>query len=210
MIKSGIYQIVNTENKKRYIGSSVNIDRRFGKHLRTLRSNSHANRYLQNAYNQNPSVFKFFILELCEIKELLLVEQKYLNILFDDQKNCYNIAKIAGAPMTGRKASEETKKKMSLNSKRVSPSPERREEIRKFFLGKKRPGISHVGGKNIRSRSVDQIDKKTGQVIKTFAAIMDAERELGIGNTKISAVCGGRENRFSAGGFCWKYSEDKK
>lgn len=45
---SGVYQIYNTINGKRYIGSSIHIEQRFKEHLRNLRANKHANAHLQN------------------------------------------------------------------------------------------------------------------------------------------------------------------
>ena len=50
--KSGIYQIVNKVNDKRYIGSSSNIDNRRKKHLSMLKSGSHENSHIQRSYNK--------------------------------------------------------------------------------------------------------------------------------------------------------------
>lgn len=38
---SGIYQIYNPINNKRYIGSSINVERRLKEHLRNLEKNRH-------------------------------------------------------------------------------------------------------------------------------------------------------------------------
>lgn len=40
---SGIYQIYNPINNKRYIGSSINVERRLKEHLRNLEKNRHCN-----------------------------------------------------------------------------------------------------------------------------------------------------------------------
>lgn len=48
---SGVYQIYNTETNKRYIGSSIDVQRRLKEHLRNLKANRHCNQHLQNAWN---------------------------------------------------------------------------------------------------------------------------------------------------------------
>lgn len=49
---SGVYQIYNTETNKRYIGSSIDVQRRLKEHLRNLKANRHCNQHLQNAWNR--------------------------------------------------------------------------------------------------------------------------------------------------------------
>lgn len=49
MVKAGVYQILNIVNNKRYIGSSVDIPKRWREHLHSLRQNVHCSRYLQRA-----------------------------------------------------------------------------------------------------------------------------------------------------------------
>ena len=51
-MKSGIYCIINNVNNKIYIGQALNLKKRFKEHKRTLKNNTHANEYLQNAYNK--------------------------------------------------------------------------------------------------------------------------------------------------------------
>jgi len=52
---SGIYQITNQNNNKKYIGYSCNIGRRFKEHLKFLFHNNHKNKELQEDYNNNHS-----------------------------------------------------------------------------------------------------------------------------------------------------------
>ena len=53
-------------------------------------------------------------------------------------------------------------------------------------------------------KAVKQIDPKTNQVIKIYASIADAERELGcVGDRHISQVCSGK--RRTTQGFKWEY-----
>ena len=48
----GIYSIRNKINGKKYIGSSVDIYRRWGVHLRNLVRHRHPNEHLQRAWDQ--------------------------------------------------------------------------------------------------------------------------------------------------------------
>jgi len=107
---SGIYQIENQVNGKRYIGSAVNLRRRWQHHLSALRSGRHYNIHLQRAFDKySESAFAFIILEQIEdIEQLILCEQRYLDML----KPAYNIAPTAGSRL-GVQCSTETLTKMS-------------------------------------------------------------------------------------------------
>ncbi|QIW88501.1 hypothetical protein [Pseudanabaena phage PA-SR01] len=49
---SGIYQIINKENGKIYIGSTLNFKMRFRGHKSELRRGIHGNAHLQNSCTQ--------------------------------------------------------------------------------------------------------------------------------------------------------------
>lgn len=49
---AGVYQIFNTETNKRYIGSSIDVERRLKEHKRNLKAHRHSNQHLQNAWNK--------------------------------------------------------------------------------------------------------------------------------------------------------------
>lgn len=106
----GIYQIKNQMNGKRYIGSAVNLRRRWSQHLSALRYNIHWNPPLQAAFNKyGEAMFAFAALEHIEdCKQLILREQYYLDTLNPE----YNIAKTAGSPL-GCRRSPETRRKIS-------------------------------------------------------------------------------------------------
>lgn len=109
----GIYKIINSANGKYYVGSSVNVERRMKRHRFYLRGNYHDNSYLQNAWNKyGEDKFDFVLLEIVSCgsrKELLEVEQKYLDIAKIEQDKCYNLEFRA----EGGDISEETRKKLS-------------------------------------------------------------------------------------------------
>jgi GIY-YIG catalytic domain len=53
LCRSGIYQIVNIKNNKKYIGSAICFLKRFNSHNKNFKNNKHPNCYLQNVYNNN-------------------------------------------------------------------------------------------------------------------------------------------------------------
>ncbi len=114
---SGIYIIRNTFNNKIYIGSAKNIKQRLHEHNSMLRRNKHHSKYLQNSYNKYNDRFIFSILEQCEIDNLIIREQYWLNYYISYNKLYgYNISPKAYSSLN-RKASNETKLKMSNSHK---------------------------------------------------------------------------------------------
>lgn len=94
----GIYAIQNKNNKKMYVGSSIDVDHRIYEHRLKLNKNEHDNPYLQNAWNKyGNDCFNFIILnEITDIKCLLDQEQQYIDNIGVD--NLYNINPIAQKP----------------------------------------------------------------------------------------------------------------
>lgn len=114
---SGIYQIKNVINGKRYIGSTVNLNQRFKDHKKLLRANKHPNKYLQSAWlKYGETNFIFELIEKTNNEELILKEQYYIDLYSTHNKKIgYNLSKTAGSTL-GYKFSEDSKIKMS-NSK---------------------------------------------------------------------------------------------
>lgn len=111
MLRScGVYEIRNTINGHRYIGSSVDIERRWKSHVRKLNNNKHENNILIRAWNKyGKKSFEFNILAHCPKESLLNFEQIFLN-----EESCeYNIANCARAPLLGLTHSKETRRKLS-------------------------------------------------------------------------------------------------
>ena len=108
---SGIYEIVNTVNGKRYIGSSVNIKTRWSQHRVRLSGGDHHCPPLQRAWVKYGSdAFEFRVIERCGRDVLVSLEQSYL----DRRTPEYNVAKAAGyRTFLGLTHSPETISKMS-------------------------------------------------------------------------------------------------
>jgi group I intron endonuclease len=106
---SGIYEIVNSESGKRYVGSSISFDRRWRDHTRSLAAGKHHSRYLQAPWDKYGSAaFVFRRLVVCEPVNLLLYEQ----IAMDALKPEYNSAPRAGNTL-GVKLSAEARARIS-------------------------------------------------------------------------------------------------
>ena len=130
---SGIYQIQSKKKPKRiYIGSAININRRWNSHLCKLNYNKHLNKKLQNHYNKyGKSDLQFSIL-LCFKKEDLIKNEQF----FIDSYNPYfNIRKIAQNNL-GLTHSDETKRKISLRNKGEKHTEETKKKISRSTKGK--------------------------------------------------------------------------
>lgn len=117
-MESGIYQIRNSANGKRYISSSINTKRRWRHHLVALRRNCHKNGRLQRAFEQyGEEAFVFSILEDTKDEALIEREQHYLDLLCPE----YNIVRTAGSTL-GYQFSLEARRKISkaLTGRRLS------------------------------------------------------------------------------------------
>lgn len=140
---SGIYKVVNTINGHKYVGSAVDIKRRWHRHKWHLNRNEHHSPKLQNTWNKyGEEAFKFSVIEECEpIKEVLLVrEQFWIDELHAYGETGYNMAKIAGSPMSGRKHTEETLKMMSESQKGKKRTDE--QKLNMSEANRRRPPVS--------------------------------------------------------------------
>lgn len=126
-MSSGIYQIRNTLNGKRYIGSAKDFASRWSDHRTALRRGTHRNRHLQFAwkkYGEDDFVFEK-LEEVARFDFLVPFEQRYIDYYSHlDPKCLYNISKVAGSQL-GLKHSEETKEKLRLVWKNMSPEEAR-------------------------------------------------------------------------------------
>lgn len=133
MIQSGIYEILNKANGKRYIGSSINFSKRWWLHKRDLLDNKHHSKILQRAWNKyGAESFKFKRLVVCKKTDLLFYEQRFIDCLSPQ----YNVCKTAGSCI-GIKASVEARKKISLGNKGKVRSLEFRIQRSKAMIGNK-------------------------------------------------------------------------
>ena len=138
MKKSGIYQIRNLINEKRYIGQSIELNKRKMAHFNHLKNNNHDNLHLQRSYNKyNEENFVFEILLYCEEFQLTDYEQFFVDqyngkeLLYNARLECVssnrgikwteaqrkNMSKAQSGengPMWGKRHKEEAKIKISM------------------------------------------------------------------------------------------------
>jgi len=162
---TGIYEIENLMNGNFYIGSAVNIDKRWGQHRSDLRKGKHTNKHLQSAFNKyGENAFKFMILEVVLFPEgLIPLEQKYL----DELKPEYNISPTAGS-LLGMKCTDEHKRKIGMANRGNIPwdKGEKRSEVtkKKMSLARK--------GKMLGSHPSEETKKKMREAHKGKPSLM--------------------------------------
>lgn len=172
----GIYQIRNMVTGRVYIGSSLNIEKRWKNHIYRLRNNSHDNRYLQNSWNKHSaSNFEFSVLEHVEDREkLIMVEQKHL----DTVNKKYNINTIAGRPPS---------------REGVSFSLEQREEISRRVSGKNNP---FYGKEHTKESKEKMSENSKGEKHPSYGKKMSEETKQKIREARVGKYCGERHSQW--------------
>ena len=134
--QSGIYEILNTVNGKRYIGQTSNFKKRWKEHRTGMKRGDHGNRYLQRAWDKyGEEAFKFLPILTCAPSMLTFYEQQ----LLDKVKPEYNLAPIAGT-IRGIKFSAQARKNMSeahIGKPGRPMSDETKAILREINLGRK-------------------------------------------------------------------------
>ena len=171
--KSGIYQIRCTVDGKIYIGSAVNIAKRWASHRCQLRKGRHGNRHLRDAWQlHGESRFAFEILELVASRaDLIAVEQAHLDRTRSFDRNIgYNVCERAGnghvqqsresiergaAARRGSRRSPEARAKMSAAQTGRKQSAETIAKRAASLTGKKRtPEIRAKQSANFKGRKI--------------------------------------------------------
>lgn len=161
-----IYQIKNTNNGNKYIGSTNDKGKRWRYHKWALRNNQHKNEYLQKAWNKyGRDNFEFSVIETVEsIDQLIDREQFYMN----ERNPEYNIKPKAdrselaeetkrkiGEAHKGREFSEETRKKISKANQGHEVSEKTREKLSRVNRGERHP----LYGKERSKETKEKISK---------------------------------------------------
>lgn len=197
---AGIYKITNIINNKIYIGSSNNIYKRKREHFSSLKNGTHCNIHLQRAYNiHGKSNFKFEVVEVCEEKDLLKIEQIYLDKYFDKGINCYNENPIACKPPSQQGKIPWNKGKHGIYSK------ETLQKISNSKKGMKYPEEARQKLINIARSKIFDTSKKVlcVETNTIFKSIKEAERITGVCRSNIPKCCNG--TRKTAGGYHWEW-----
>jgi len=114
----GIYKITCIPNGKIYVGSSVDVHRRWGLHRTDLNTGKNNNKYLLRAFEKyGKESFMWEVIEECSQNILWEREQYYLDTLQPFNEKGYNSARVVKAPMTGKKHTLEDRQRMSIIQK---------------------------------------------------------------------------------------------
>ena len=179
----GVYKIINLKTKDLYIGSSIQIEKRFLRHKKDLRNNKHHSIILQRAWNKyKEENFKFEIIEECLEENLRAKEGYYLLNL----KPVYNICKEAYST-AGREYKESTRlkhKKYALENNINPPEYTWKNKMKKIIM----------------------LDYNSLKELQVFESVSEACRFIGKDHTYVttlSDVCNGK--RKSAFKYKWKW-----
>lgn len=123
----GVYEIVNTVNGKRYVGSSVNIEGRWANHRSQLNHGKHHSPALQRAWDKyGGNMFEWNVIIECKERDVLGLEQSEI-----DNKSEYNIAPLAGRN-SGHRWTEDQKIAHSESKREYYSIPENKANLDKM------------------------------------------------------------------------------
>jgi len=138
MNEGGIYAITSTMSGKVYIGSTVNLEKRWSEHWGNLRRGVHSNPHLQSAWNKyGETTFEFGVLEyLANLDQLHLAEQFWMDVYREEGRKLYNCGLVARSPRLGRKHTDEARRNMSRAQKGRVHTKEQHRKIGEAHKGK--------------------------------------------------------------------------
>jgi group I intron endonuclease len=170
---SGIYRIKNIITSDCYVGSAVNIERRWREHKRQLKKNMHTNIHMQRSYNKyGVDAFKYEIFEICPAEFLIEREQERI----DSGAFSYNLCKVAGS-RAGSKQSDEAKAKIAAAKKGIVFSEETKAKMSAAQKGKKRKPFSE---EHKAKMSAAQIGRKASDESKAKMRAAHAARKANL------------------------------
>lgn len=213
----GVYKITNTINGKMYIGSSKNIKSRKKDHFKketSKRFNGRMPLYREmDEYGREN--FSFEILEETNLECLADREEYFIN-KYNSVTDGYNQS-CKAEPMQDEKIKSMHGKRLSeWNKRQWQDESYRSKQVERFSKRQKerlKDPEYHAEKSRQLKRYTDSIKKtvyqydKQGNFIAEYKGTREAERETGVNCQSISKVALGQ--RKTAGGFVWKYSQEK-
>lgn len=211
----GIYCITCT-NGKIYIGSSINIERRWQHHLAALNRGDHRNHYLQRSWNKyGDGAFFWEVVHTCDEVALVSLEQFYLELYQPFNERGFNLSLDTKSNMRGRKHKPESILKMSVNRSGHITTDEHRAKLSK--AGKGRPhsdehkakiGAAHRGrvlspehrAKISKNTHISEAQKEASRAVQSKHYIVTTPDGIEIQVTNLQKFC--RENGLHQSAMC--------
>lgn len=207
-----IYKVTNDVNDKIYIGQTINsIEYRFRCHINEPIKNNKFHKALSDIGVEH---FKIELVEEC-LDEDLNDREKYWIKFYDSVNRGYNTTWGGSCGLHYNRQEILDLWNQGLNIQKISEA-----------IGIDRGLLAQILRNNgiiddeikarhyeamrvqVKNRAVYQINPKTGEVIKKWDMISEAERQLHISHTAIVRCCGLKPQSKTAGGFTWRYVED--
>ena len=220
----GIYKIENLINHKIYIGQSIEIEKRFQKHL-NANDNFIIHKALKKYGKQN---FSFQILEECEVSELNNKEIYWINYYNSLVPNGYNM--IPGGSNGAGYAKGKKILQYDLNGKFIAEFPSANQASKATNINQSsicacaRGEIIHTKNFQWKYKDSNKIISKIniidiainkreilqynlqGELIQEYSSLKEAAEKTQISKSIISKVC--NHKGWTAGGYFWCYKED--
>lgn len=177
---AGIYEIVNSANGKRYIGSTVNLRLRRNHHYKQLRAGQHHSVHLQRAWDKyGAEAFSFLPLLICEPKNLILYEQRAMDAFCPE----YNIAQVAGSRL-GVICKPETRAKIAMAHRGRTRGPQTAEH-------RENSAASHRGLKRDRDAryNISRALRSSNRIISYVGNSYPMAEWARIRGIKITTLC---------------------
>jgi hypothetical protein len=189
---TGIYKITNLLNGKCYVGSSIEIGRRWKQHIGMCLSTSRYSQYpLYRAFMKyGTDNFDFEVLEECEPEELINKERYYYNLLRPEYNCIYPNENPILSPVV--RARHPGKCKAAWKYRSEESKAKAFENIKK--------GSGSAGSNKFKGVKIQAIELETGNVT-FFNSLYEAEKTLSIPRQSISQILNENHARKQAKGY---------
>lgn len=158
--KSGVYRWTNKLNGKSYIGSSIDLSKRFIIYYNYKKISNNQNMNINKSLlKYGYSNFSLEILEYCEENDCIQREQHYLDLLNPE----YNILKNAGSSL-GFKHSEETLLKLKNRKRKEFTEEEKLEFVERMAKAREERKMKGITFKHSEETKLKLSEKRKGSV----------------------------------------------
>ncbi len=135
----GVYTITCTTNGRKYVGSSVDIAKRFARHFWSLENGTHGNTHLSRAWDKHgAAAFSFEVVELVSDPSALIAREQHWIDKLNTATRGFNICPQAGTT-AGVKLNPSTVRKRAESQRGKPRSEETRRRIADALRGRTLP-----------------------------------------------------------------------